>query len=426
LAQERLVEVQAARRKADEANEVAQKVRFFFQYTVLGPQNLQKQASGEPYNNVVVGGIREEATENPTIRELLVRAAKELKPDRIEATFPKQPLLQAGFLTSVGSTYLEMGEYALAIGFLERAVELYKQQLGPVHTTTIHSMNCLVLAYCRMGRFPEAVPLAEHDYNANLKKYGPEDTGTLTLMHNLGRCYVDAGNLAEGIALLERAYAIRKNKFGADQPRTLFTLDHLAGAYRAAGNLPAAIASWEQLRDARVRLLGADHPATLDTRVDLAGAYLAAGKADLAQPLVKEMLAKTRKVLPEDRLQFAAHLARLGLSLLQAKAFTEAELLLRECLAIREKAQPDFWSTFDTQSMLGGALLGQKKYGEAEPLLLAGYEGMKKREATIPPPARPRLAEAALRLVQLYEALGKKDEAARWTRERDAIKLLEK
>ncbi len=27
--------------------------------------------------------------------------------------------------------------------------------------------------------------------------------------------------------------------------------------------------------------------------------------------------------------------------------------------------------------MLGGALLGQKKYAEAEPLLLKGYEGMK-------------------------------------------------
>jgi hypothetical protein len=32
-----------------------------------------------------------------------------------------------------------------------------------------------------------------------------------------------------------------------------------------------------------------------------------------------------------------------------------------------------------------------------------------------------RLPEAAVRLVQLYEALGKKDEVARWTREREAI-----
>lgn len=64
-------------------------------------------------------------------------------------------------------------------------------------------------------------------------------------------------------------------------------------------------------------------------------------------------------------------------------------LFLRESLAIREKTQPDAWTTFDSKSLLGGALLGQKKVADAEPLLLAGYEGMKKREnATAPRAAK--------------------------------------
>src|SRR5262249_21360682 len=36
-----------------------------------------------------------------------------------------------------------------------------------------------------------------------------------------------------------------------------------------------------------------------------------------------------------------------------------------------------------SKAQLGAALLGQKKYADAEPLLLAGYEGMKQREKTI-------------------------------------------
>ena len=48
-------------------------------------------------------------------------------------------------------------------------------------------------------------------------------------------------------------------------------------------------------------------------------------------------------------------------------------------------------------------LLGQKKYAEAEPLLLAGYEGTKQREKTILPAlGNPRLPEAIERLVDLY------------------------
>ena len=69
-------------------------------------------------------------------------------------------------------------------------------------------------------------------------------------------------------------------------------------------------------------------------------------------------------------------------------------------------------------SMLGGALLGQKQYAEAEPLLLKGYEGMKAREKTIPSQASPRIPEALDRLVELYAATGKRDEAARWRAER--------
>jgi hypothetical protein len=67
------------------------------------------------------------------------------------------------------------------------------------------------------------------------------------------------------------------------------------------------------------------------------------------------------------------------------------------------------------QSLLGGALLGQQKYAHAEPLLSAGYKGMKQCEAKIPPQFKSvRLGEALERLVQLYEATGQKDKADEW------------
>ena len=107
-------------------------------------------------------------------------------------------------------------------------------------------------------------------------------------------------------------------------------------------------------------------------------------------------------------------LATWGLSLIQQHKWAQAEPVLRECLALREKSESDDWNTFNTRSLLGGSLLGQKKYDEAEPLILSGYEGMKAREAKIPPPGKPRLTEAAERVIQLYEDWGKTDKAAEW------------
>ena len=82
------------------------------------------------------------------------------------------------------------------------------------------------------------------------------------------------------------------------------------------------------------------------------------------------------------------------------------------------EAQPDAWSTFNTQSQLGGALLGQKKYADAEPLLRKGYEGMKQREKTIPPGASTRLPEALDRLIELSSATNQPDDVKKWQAER--------
>jgi len=67
--------------------------------------------------------------------------------------------------------------------------------------------------------------------------------------------------------------------------------------------------------------------------------------------------------------------------------------------------------------MLGGALLGRKKYADAEPLLQAGYEGMKRRERFIPPEARMRFVEGVARLVELCDATNRLDDAAKWRKE---------
>ena len=47
-------------------------------------------------------------------------------------------------------------------------------------------------------------------------------------------------------------------------------------------------------------------------------------------------------------------------------------------------------------------------------MLLSGYEGMKQREAKIPPAGKPRLKETLQRLVQLYEETGRPAQAAEW------------
>ena len=99
---------------------------------------------------------------------------------------------------------------------------------------------------------------------------------------------------------------------------------------------------------------------------------------------------------------------------------TLLERLLRwlAALAFYERRMPDDPLRFDVTGMIGAAFTGQKKYADAEPLLLQGYEGIKKRETTIPPQGNPRLPESMDRLIELYTATNKPAEVKKWRTER--------
>jgi hypothetical protein len=127
-----------------------------------------------------------------------------------------------------------------------------------------------------------------------------------------------------------------------------------------------------------------------------------------------ERTERARRSTPSESQEIAAALASLGKNLLFQGKPADAEPFLRECLAIREKKLADEWLRFNAMSLLGGSLSGQKKYAEAEPLLIQGYEGMKARESKIPRQAKINIPGAAERIVSLYEAWGKPEKAAEW------------
>jgi hypothetical protein len=58
--------------------------------------------------------------------------------------------------------------------------------------------------------------------------------------------------------------------------------------------------------------------------------------------------------------------------------------------------------------------LGQKRYAEAEPLLLQGYEGLKQRESAITISFERWVTDALERVIQLYEATDQPEMARAW------------
>ena len=300
---------------------------------------------------------------------------------------------------------------------MEEAFKLRTATQGADHPDTLTSMNNLARGYQAVGKMDRALPLYEETLKLRTSKLGADHPDTLTSMNNLAGGYRALGKIDRALPLYEETLKLKTAKLGADHPDTLRSMNNLAGSYQSVGKIDRALPLFERAAGG-IEKRRFQHEYARAIMPNTSSAYEAARQFDKAEAWRRKWLAVVKAEAGAASTAYAGELAALGLLLLKQQKGAEAEPILRECLALSEKAQPEEWKTFNTRSLLGGALLGQQKYAEAEPLLLKGYEGMKAREKSIPPPGGTRIPEALDRLIELYTATDKPDEVKKWQAER--------
>ncbi len=309
--------------------------------------------------------------------------------------------------------YQDAGKNDLALQLCQETLKLRKEKLGADHPDTLASMNNLASIYSSAGRHDLALPLYVETLTLRRMKLGEEHPETLNSMNNLASAYWQTKQLDKSTAMLEKTLELKQKKLGRQHPDTLSTICNLGVNYRDANRMTQAIPLLEEGYRASQK-----HPVLSWVGIELLDAYLKNNKPQQAKTLLKELLFDARSRQPKESSQLAGKLVWIGSTLLQNKAFADAESIFRECLTIREKAEPDAWTTSNMRSMLGGALLGQKKYTEAEPLLIKGYQGLKTREKAIPLSGQVNISQAIDRLIRLYSETQKPDELKKYQSER--------
>jgi serine/threonine-protein kinase len=151
--------------------------------------------------------------------------------------------------------------------------------------------------------------------------------------------------------------ATRTAQLGADHLDTLTSKDNLAILYDDQRKYDwAEPLHRKAVEGARARL-GLAHPNTQLYIRNLIACYEKMGRPVQGEPLLCELADFWKQKAGADSPQYAGQLAALGSNLLRQRKFTDAEPVLRDCLAIREKKQPEEWNTFIAKSLLGGAVL---------------------------------------------------------------------
>jgi eukaryotic-like serine/threonine-protein kinase len=317
-------------------------------------------------------------------------------------------------MTNLGSVYEFQGKYSQAEAITRQALDIQRRVLGPEHPNTLLNSNNLGIIYNDEGKYQQAAELLRQTLEIQRRVLGSDHLDTLNCMINLAISYASEGKYADAEELQRETLEIERRVFGPEHPNTLIAMENLADVLELRGKHAEAIELLTQTWDKGRHVWGPNHPVALTILSDLTFAYQMQGKYASAEACAVQVLAGRRKALGSAHPFTMASAADLALAYVSQKKFAEAQPLAQEALDFWKKSQPGDWQQFRAESLLGASLAGQKKYPEAEPLILEGYQGMLARKDRMGAPDLPNLDHAHEWLIQMYVAWGKPEKAAQW------------
>jgi len=275
--------------------------------------------------------------------------------------------------SDAGWIYFQQKQVDKALPLLEEAIAGLRANFPPLHPERLTTSQILAQAYHAAEQLDKALSLQETVTDQYRTVYGPEDRATQSCIDNLIAFFIDVGACDKAAAQLKLIQAVDENRpLDAKQrqePREKRFRDLIERIRPAAEKYQQELAA-----------KNAEHPDTLAARQAFAVVLRQQSRSRAAAYHLKAVLEARQRLFHGDSPE--AQTCRLELGIIR---------------------------------------LEQRKYDEAEPLLLEAYSGLKQHEGATPEFKRST-TEAVQRLVQLYNRWDKKDKADEWRKKLDEQK----
>lgn len=348
---------------------------------------------------------------------------------------------------------IDRGSYTEAEKLLTEAIAVMEAKLGADDPEVGAALGEYGRIYQMTGRMKEAEEAIRKSLAICRPVLGDQDTNVMIAMHNLASCLKDQGRHEEAESAFREILDVRIKRFGEEHPETAYTLNNLAACLSRMGKNEEAIGLLARALKIRRAVLGNDHPSTLVSLTNYAGALIATGRITEAEPLVKESVEANGTKLGESDSRTLIAMNNLAYLQEELNKLDEAEATYRRIVAIREKAtnalDPETWITMNNLATLlqkrgkleeadgifrnvmslsapladsvphlvaifrnnhGDCLVDMKRYEDAEKELLASLPVLEAKFGA----EHARVAKAKGRLVRLYEAWERPDDAAKY------------
>ncbi len=346
---------------------------------------------------------------------------------KAHAAFLHQPLVEAAVLQTIGVTFANLAEYTEAEKALSKALELRAANAGKKSPEAADSWAALAKMYLTQGKFDESEKAARRalEITSGLHEADARSLEVADAMNNLADAlrvkgkFPEAHKLGEGALAIARAHRVKRAKAPVDpgmldprrveidslrvlggvaldqddhkaeealmrerlalaralhpdrHPEISEALDDYGVALTNAGDFAGAERAFLEAIEIETAVLGEDHPSIATTRENLGNVYFRQKKLDQTARNLEVVLAMRRKALGDDSEPVARTLANMAAVYMMSGNLEAAGRTYPEAVErLSRKLGPDHPDVAHVLTGMGECLTKQKKYPEAEPVLL--------------------------------------------------------
>ncbi|MCB9258860.1 MAG: serine/threonine protein kinase [Ignavibacteriales bacterium] len=346
------------------------------------------------------------------VYDVLDKAAED-----VETNFKEHPEVEASIRSTLGNTYVNLGEYDKGKPFLEKAYKINLDKYGKESKEIAASIHDLANYYDWIGEYKKADSLYSQSINIfrkvldkpskmfadalnnhgivlmNFGKYeeaenlyleaidiskkveGKKSKNLASIYNNLAYSYTDEGKLDKAEIYYKQSLRILLEILGKNRPEVGTAYNNLGWLYTQLEKFDSAEVYLQKSYELKYELKGKDHPDVGLALNNLGVIKTRKGEYLEAENYFYEAIEQYKKSYPSDHPLISTSYAGLGRVYFSLGKFVKSEEYFRKSLEIKIKKLPaDHWEIFKTKGELGIVLIKENKLNEAEKLLTKSYE----------------------------------------------------
>ena len=368
----------------------------------------------------------------------------------VDEALANEPEVLAQVQQTLGSTYGNLGLVKIAEQHYRASLAILRRLYGREDGRTVDGELALATALLYQNGFEETEPLLLHVADWLRRQPANEDLRLAKTLSHLGFCFTYTHRFQEAESSFDESLVLYAKSEGEESLDYASNLGQRGNLKREAGDLEGAITAMRR-QLAILNRIAPENNKVVIAEINLCSTLIEAGKFSDAEAMSESLKRDCRRIVGEnDNMlytnvlfvselldfehgdfakvvtegrnvldRFNAYLSReeffvvtadyvLGASLTRTGRAAEGEPLLRAALTDFNPVKRALFLVYgNAETALGDCLLAQRRYAEAEPLLLKGYDELRKRWGEPDPMSQA----AARRLQAFYTSWNKPDQA---------------